>query len=130
MQGCKYCISVVDKNEIVGVAMVGRPIARHFDDGFTVEINRTCTFGRENVNSMLYGAARRAAWALGYTRIITYTQADESGASLRAAGFVLVRELRERESWYASSSPHGKTFRDPVGTGGVPRKLWECVRAK
>jgi len=57
------------------------------DDGWTVEINRTCTTGERNVNSFLYGACRRAAVALGYKRLVTYTLPEEGGASLRGAGY-------------------------------------------
>lgn len=107
--------------------MAGRPISRHFDDGLTLEVNRTCTDGTKNANSMLYGAVRRAAWGMGYQRVITYTQADESGASLRAAGFELVKALPARSSW-AESSVKMKATRDPVGNGGVDCVLWEVTR--
>ena len=75
--------------KIVGVAIVGRPVARSFDDGWTVEVTRTCTDGTANANSKLYGACWRAAQALGFKRMITYTLPSESGASLRAAGWRL-----------------------------------------
>lgn len=107
--------------------MAGCPIARHFDDGLTFEVNRTCTDGSQNANSMLYGAIRRAAWGMGYKRIITYTQRDEFGTSLRAAGFVLVKTLPARAGW-AVSSVKMKEQRDPVGNGGVERMLWEVTR--
>lgn len=90
--GCKFCIGVANADRLVGVAIVGRPVARLLDDGFTVEVNRTCTDGSRNANSMLYGAARQVAKTLGYKRILTYTLPSESGASLRAAGFVCVGE--------------------------------------
>lgn len=105
----------------------GRPVARHFDDGLTLEVNRTCTTGERNANSALYGAIWRAAKAMGYVRCITYTQANESGASLRAAGFVQVKELPARKGW-AASSVALKDKRDPIGNGGVPRVLWEIRR--
>lgn len=127
-RGHKFSIGLaLECGELVGVAMAGRPIARHFDDGLTLEVNRTCTDGTRNANSMLYGAVRRAAWGMGYQRIITYTQADESGASLRAAGFVKVKTLAARSSW-AASSVKMKSTRDPVGNGGVERMLWEVRR--
>jgi hypothetical protein len=122
--GHKFSIAVRAADEIVGVAMAGRPVARAFDDGLTLEVNRTCTDGTENANSMLYGAVWRAAKAMGYRRCITYTQADETGASLRAVGWVRVKELEARKSW-AESSTKLKNLRDPVGNGGVPRVLWE-----
>lgn len=127
-QGMKFCVCVQDAcNQIRGVAVVGRPVARHFDDGRTAEITRTCTDGARNANSMLYGACTRAAKALGYRRIITYIQAEETGASLRAAGFVMVKSLPARGSW-AESSRKLRSMRDPVGNGGVERQLWEWRR--
>lgn len=90
--GAKFCIGVQSGDSIVGVAIVGRPVARMIDDGWTLEVNRTCTDGTKNANSALYGACRRAAWALGYRRLITYTLPEESGSSLRAAGWKLMGE--------------------------------------
>jgi hypothetical protein len=84
--GAIFCVGVAD-DDVRGVAIVGRPIARRLDDGVTVEILRVATDGARNACSMLYGACRRAAKALGYARVITYTLPDEGGASLRAAGF-------------------------------------------
>ena len=83
-------VAVSDEQGIVrGVATVGRPVGRLLDDGFTAEVNRCCTDGARNACSMLYGAAWRAARALGYRKLITYTLPKEGGASLRAAGWRL-----------------------------------------
>lgn len=123
-RGHKFSICLRNGDAVVGVAVAGRPIARHFDNGLTLEVNRTCTDGTRNANSMLYGAIWRAAKAMGYRRCITYTQADETGASLRAAGWVKVKTLEARKSW-AESSVLLNDKRDPVGNGGVPRVLWE-----
>ena len=73
---------------LVGVAIVGRPVSRYLDDGLTLEVNRLCTTGEKNACSMLYAAAARAAKAMGYRKIITYTLDTEPGTSLRAAGWV------------------------------------------
>jgi hypothetical protein len=129
-RGHKFSIAAMVDDCIVGVAMVGRPVARAFDDGLTAEINRTCTEGYPNANSMLYGAAARACKAMGYLRVISYTQADETGASLKAAGFVRVRSIAARKSWAESSAGRLKSMRDPVGNGGVPRDLWEIAFTK
>ncbi|MEN4974056.1 XF1762 family protein [Pantoea eucalypti] len=126
-RGHKFSVALRADGEIVGVAMAGRPVARYFDDGLTLEVNRTCTDGSKNANSQLYGAVWRAAKAMGYERCITYTQADESGVSLRAAGFIKVKELPARLGW-AASSVALKDMRDPVGNGGVARILWEIKR--
>ncbi len=127
-RGHKFSVGLEANGTLVGVAMVGRPIARHFDNGRTAEVNRTCTNGTPNANSMLYGAAWRCAKAMGYTRLITYTQAEESGASLRAAGWVKVKELPARGSWAESSGKESKGKRDAEGNGGVARVLWEIKR--
>lgn len=76
--------------ELRGVAVLSRPISLEVQarEPRTAEIIRTCTIGDKNANSRLYGAMSRAAAALGYTAVITYTRPDESGASLMAAGFV------------------------------------------
>jgi hypothetical protein len=128
-RGAKFCLGVRDQDgELRGVAMIGRPVARHYDDGYTAEVNRTCTDGTANANSALYGAAWRAARAIGYRRLITYTQAGESGASLRGAGWRIVAERPARPSWHDSTADDGlRALRDPVGTGGVQRTLWEAV---
>jgi hypothetical protein len=123
--GCKFAIGVVDEDgELRGVAMCGRPISRVLDDGLTVEVNRTATDGCPNANSALYSACWRIAAAMGYRKIVTYNQAGETGASLKAAGYRQVRELPARGSWAASSKALHH-IRDVVGSGGVQRSLWE-----
>ena len=103
-QGYKFCLAVADGDKIVGVAIVGRPVARHLDDGWTLEVTRTCTDGTKNANSMLYAAAWRAAKAMGYKRLITYTLPEESGTSLRAAGWRCIGEAGGG-SWNRKSRP-------------------------
>lgn len=88
-QGHKFSIGLWQGRKLAGVAIVGRPIAKANDDGLTAELTRCCVMaGKPNANSMLYAAAWRAAKGMGYRRMITYTLPSESGASLRAAGFV------------------------------------------
>lgn len=119
--GHKFSVGVADAGGVLrGVAMVGRPVARHFDDGLTLEVNRTATDGTKNANSMLYGACARAAFALGYQRLVTYTQAEESGSSLRAAGWRVVAERPVRKGWSAPSRP-----RDNDSYLSSVRTLWE-----
>ena len=121
--GMVFTVGVADEDGVLrGVAVVGRPVARHFDNGQTLEVTRTATDGTANCNSMLYGAATRAAWALGYTRLITYTQAGESGASLRAAGWRVIAQRPARAGWNMPSRP-----RETHGTEHMPRTLWEAA---
>lgn len=103
--GAKFCLGVADHAmRIRGVAVVGRPVARGLDDGLTLEVTRVATDGAKDACSSLYGAARRAAFALGYLRLVTYTLKSESGASLRGAGWRVVGEVRGR-SWSCASRP-------------------------
>jgi hypothetical protein len=88
-----------DSGELRGVVIAGRPSARPLDDGFTIEVTRVGTDGVRNGCSMLYATIIRAAKALGYRRAYTYTLASESGASLRAAGWVIDAELKPRPTW-------------------------------
>lgn len=103
-QGWKFGIAVNNGEKVVGVITIGRPVARHLDNGWTLEVTRCCTDGTKNAASMLYGAARRAMWAMGYKRIITYTLASEKGTSLVAAGYKIVWEVKGR-SWNCESRP-------------------------
>lgn len=98
-RGWLFGVGVEDETGLRGIAVASRPVARKLDDGRTVEVTRTCTDGARNANSMLYGAIVRAAKALGYDRVITYTLQEESGASLKASGFTIEALLDAREAW-------------------------------
>ena len=86
-QGALFAVGATMDGEICGVAIIGRPVARMNDDGFTAEVTRLATDGTKNACSFLYAAAWRAARSLGYRRLLTYTLASEPGTSLRATGF-------------------------------------------
>jgi hypothetical protein len=88
--GHLFSIGAALDNKIVGVVIVGRPVARMRDDGLTAEVTRLCTDGTRNACSFLYGAASRAAFALGFKRIGTYILSSENGASLTGAGWRLL----------------------------------------
>ena len=89
----------------MGVAIVGRPVARALADEWTAEVTRVAVLdGVKNGCSMLYGACWRAARALGYRKLVTYTLATEPGTSLRAAGWREVASVRGR-SWHCRSRP-------------------------
>lgn len=118
--GAKFCIAVSDDELVRGVAIVGRPVARMLDDGWTLEVNRVATDGARNACSMLYGACRRAAFAMGYRKLITYTLPAEGGASLRATGWRCLGE-RGGGSW-------NRTTRPRVDTAPMQVKMgWEVT---
>ncbi len=120
--GAKFCVAVSQDNEVRGVAIVGRPVSRVLDDGWTLEVNRCCTDGTRNACSMLYATAWKAAKAMGYTSLITYTLESEGGSSLRGAGWRCVGKATTRigQGWNVKSRPR-------VDTHPLQQKLrWEA----
>lgn len=125
-QGHKFSIGLWEGRRTVGVVIVGRPIAKANDDGLTAELTRCCVMeGKKNANSMLYAAAWRAAKGMGYRRMITYTLPSESGASLRAAGFVAVGQTRAApKGWDTPGRPRDIPEKYPKGS----KIRWEICR--
>src|SRR5690606_13651728 len=100
--------------------IVGRPVSRMLQDGWTAEVTRCCTDGARNACSLLYRAAWRAARAMGYLRLITYTLPKEGGASLRGAGWTCIG-IAGGGSWSRRARPR-------VDTHPKQRKLrWEIA---
>ncbi|MEU5425965.1 XF1762 family protein [Streptomyces olivoreticuli] len=124
-RGHRFSIGVQRPDgRLCGVAIVGRPVARCFDQDLCAEVTRVATDGTPNACSALYGAVWGAASRMGFVRAITYTQDGESGASLRAVGWKQAAVLRPRKGWDTPSRR-----REDRGTDGVARILWE-QRAK
>ena len=121
-KGWKFGIAVNDGVRVVGVCVVARPVARLLDDGWTVEVTRCCTDGTKNACSKLYAAAWRAARAMGYKRIITYTLASERGNSLRAAGWQVLHKTKGG-TW----NRRGRPRVDHAPT--EPKLLWQVTYA-
>ncbi len=116
----KFSIAVADEcGTVRGVAIVGRPISRHQDDGWTMEVLRVATDGTQNACSMLYSRARRVTFALGYRRLITYILQTEPGTSLKAAGWRLIGE-RKGGRWSRQERP--RVDDHPT----IPKLLWEA----
>jgi hypothetical protein len=120
--GHLFSIGAYEGDRLCGVVIIGRPVARGRQDGLTAEVTRLCTDGTKDACSFLYGCAARAALALGYRRIGTYTLNRESGASLRAAGWIVIAEVKGR-SWDTPSRP--RTDKHPT----EDKLLWEPVAA-
>jgi hypothetical protein len=115
----KFGCGVSIDGRLVGVATVGRPVARGLQDRYTLEVTRCCTDGTPHAASKLYAACWRAARALGYRRLITYTLLDEAGTSLRAAGWRVVGQTRGG-SW--DTPARRRVDKHPTG----PKLRWEA----
>ena len=124
-QGALFAIGASDGDQIVGVALIGRPVSRHLDDGFTAEVTRVCVIddAPKNTCSFLYGNAWRAAKAMGYTKIITYTLQSESGASLRGAGWKIIAKLAPSNPAAWQSRPN----RDRQPVVGQAKFRWQST---
>lgn len=118
--GHKFSLGVLNPTQLCGVAIIGRPVARFLDDGWTLEVTRVATDGTPNACSALYGAARRACFALGYKRLITYTLKAESGSSLKGAGWKCLGEAGGG-TWNRKDRP--RVDKHPTGT----KLLWEAA---
>lgn len=118
--GHKFSLAVSDGESICGVAIVGRPVSRMLDDGVTLEVTRVATDGTKNACSALYGAARRATFALGYKRLVTYTLESEGGGSLRGAGWKVIGTA-DGGSWSRQNRP--RIDKHPT----EPKLRWEVT---
>ena len=116
----KFSLAVADEaGEIRAVCMVNRPTARMLDDGMTLEVTRLASDGCPNACSCLYGAAWRAAKALGYGKLITYILESESGTTLKASGWKLIGKRGGGELEYAvSPSRRQAPAPEEVSVGG------------
>lgn len=130
--GWRFGAGIWNGPTLLGVIMVGRPVARALDASTTAEVNRLClrrdvpAERRWNACSMAYGWAAREAKRRGFQRIITYTLETEAGTTLRAAGWR--EEARTKGgSWSTPSRPRADTA--PT----CPKVRWSrdlCVSAR
>ena len=120
--GGLWAVAVASGDEIVGVAIVAQPVARMLMDGWTAEVTRLAVReGHPGACSMLYAACRRAALALGWRKLITYTLPEEGGASLRGAGWRVVAERTGGGTWSREKRPR-------VDTHTMQQKMrWETA---
>jgi len=102
----RFAIAALSDDCLVGVAVVGNPVARGLADGLTAEVTRLCVSAEapRNTCSRLYGACWRAWRAMGGRRLVTYTLVTETGAAVRGAGFKLVAQVRPSQ-WSTPSRP-------------------------
>ncbi len=132
----RFGVAVRNGTTLIGVAMIGNPVARGFAGRGIVEVNRLCVRRdipaalRWNAASMLLGQAARTAEQRGWSRIITYTRVDEAGTSLIASGWKREAVVRGR-GWHggARSRSNRNAFVDKIRWGKElhpPRQAARC----
>jgi hypothetical protein len=119
IQGHRFSLAVYDDDRLCGVAIAGRPVNRAFPPLEFLEITRCATDGTYNAVSCLYGAVVRAAKAMGYSVVQTYTLPEEGGASMRAAGFTL-DIITQPATWTGRKGREGRRSDQPQG----PKVRW------
>jgi hypothetical protein len=103
----RFHAAVFNGATLMGVAIVGNPVARALMGRGIVEVNRLCIRRdtadalRWNAASMLYGWCAREARRRGFAKIITYTRVDEPGTSLAASGWTHEAMIRGR-GWHSA----------------------------
>jgi hypothetical protein len=102
--GGKFAIGASDGERMFGVAIVGRPLARLLQDGYTAEVLRCCVVddAPKGSCSFLYSRCWRVWSAMGGRKLVTYTLESEGGASLRGAGWRVVAQCKPHKGWVHS----------------------------
>jgi hypothetical protein len=115
--GCRFCLGAEFNDKLVGVAIVGRPVARKLDDGLTAEVTRTCVLddAPKNVNSFLYGKCWRVWQQMGGKRMLTYTLQSESGSSLKGAGWKVLGETKKWKEGKGWTTREGSEWQAVTG---------------
>lgn len=116
--GHRWSIGVTMEGKLVGAAICGRPNARMTPQYSVIEVNRLGTNGTKNACSMLYGACARIAKEMGFDSIQTAILKSETGVTLRAAGWLLLRESKGGD--WNRPSRGGRRTDQPM----EPKQIW------
>jgi|TARA_B100001939_G_scaffold300634_1_gene276694 hypothetical protein len=116
-QGHRFSLGILYYNELVGVAICGRPLARKIDQELTLEVLRVCIKepSPKNACSFIYGKCWSIWKKMGGKKIITYTLATESGSSMKAVGWKKVSET--------------KPFKEGKGWTTRKNRIWQPVNS-
>lgn len=125
--GGKFAVAVASGPQVVGIAIVGNPLSASLMDGYTAEVLRACVLpdAPRNCNSLLYGACRRIWFEMGGAKIVTYTLTEESGASLRGAGWTLADTIKGHSTTTWGKSDHLR--RKTQAILGQSKHRWEAI---
>ena len=120
VQGHRFSLACVADGRICGAAICGRPVARMLDQERILEVTRLVTDGTPNACSCLYAACARAAMAMGFESIQTYTLLSEPGSSLRGAGWISEGQVRRDGVGWQSRAGRKGGDEQPV----EPKQRW------
>jgi len=129
--GGKFALACEVGRDLVGVAIVGNPLSATYMNkenyGYVAEVLRTCTNDRapKGAVSFLYGACTRVCRDMGFDRLISYTLTDESGASLRGAGWKNTADTKPVAPGWRKKD-HLSDTREYQAVMGFAKHRWEC----
>jgi hypothetical protein len=129
--GGKFAIACEYGPELVGVAIVGNPLSATYMNkevyGYVAEVLRTCTKegAPKGCVSFLYGVCTRICRDMGFDRLVSYTLTDESGSSLRGAGWKHVADTKPVAPGWRKKD-HLSQTREYQQVMGKIKHRWEC----
>lgn len=121
VQGGLWAVAVNDIwKDTVGVAIVGWPPRGYMrpDNAILCVLRVAVSPHARNACSMLLGASWKAVRALGGKALITYTDLDESGVSLIAAGWKVDGITSGKGTWGS------KARQRPLAVLPGPKRRW------
>lgn len=99
-QGGIVALGLWEDEKLVGIGILGRPLARAAQMNGDAELIRLCVLPDvAHAASALQARMKRVAQSLGFRRMLTYTLADEAGTSMRAAGMQRDIDLTRGGEW-------------------------------
>jgi hypothetical protein len=126
--GGKFAVGVTFDQSLIGVAIVGNPVSATYMDGFTAEVLRVCVSddAPKNACSFLYGRCWRIWQQMGGRRLITYTLLEESGSSLKGAGWKVLGSVKPHKRWTQRNGTDGLE-RQHKAIYDRPKLRWEAA---
>ena len=91
-----FSIGCAVREKLIGIVIINRPVSLEYDDGLTLEVSRIYSTAGRPAYCMLYGAAARAAGAMGFHRVIAVQPSSIPDSSLRAAGWKSVGSIETK----------------------------------
>ena len=97
----------------MGVAIVGNPISATYMNkdkyGYVAEIVRVCTKADapKNTVSFLYASCARVCREMGFDLLVSYTLTEESGSSLKGAGWKNAAATKPQKPGWAKKNSGG-----------------------
>lgn len=125
----RWALAAYDlNNKMVGAVIAGNPVSATYMDGVTIELTRLCVHESAPKGTCSFLISRCCSiWKMmGGEKIITYTLASETGASLRGAGWTLAATVKPHKRWLNKTKSDGIARAD-LHVYTVSKYRWERI---